>query len=451
MSRILHKTCGEDGWRRSGYLIYGKLPEKDSYAVLDLYQGSFVVLNCVELYLLSIVEELDAGHPVLEKFRKFGLIINFNQTAVLNASGRLGCGHSSLISLTICPTIGCNFDCPYCFEDHRAGKMSPGIQDQVVQLAQKMLRSFGAQELRVNWFGGEPLLAPDVIESLSVRLMNMAELKGAKYSAGIVTNGYLLDGKNIKMLEDCKVDTAQITLDGVEETHDRTRHLAGGGKTFGRICENLRNNKMSFRIKIRHNIYEDNLNDVETLRAFVKQLTQESGNDLMYYPALVCGNEKLKQRSKTLSTLQEKATIMQLALELEAGRYRTKGGIFCDASVLSSVSIDDAGRLYSCWEDVDKPERSFADVGSWDPDDPFTSADHPDILASYLNTCCPVPDPICRECLWLPVCCGGCPRRAIDGERTCFPFKDDPGAFALAVYRALIEKKHRHSKPDEPS
>ena len=430
-------------------MIYAKIPEKDGYAVLDLYQGSFVVLTSAELYLLSIVEELDAGHPALEKFRKFGLIVNFDQAAVFNASGRFGCGHSSLITLTICPTLGCNFDCPYCFEDHRAGKMSPETQDQVVQLAQKMLRSFGARQLRVSWYGGEPLLAPDVIESLSVRLMDLAEREGVKYSAGIVTNGYLLGEKNVRLLERCKVDTAQITLDGVEETHDRTRHLAGGGKTFGRICENLRKNRISFRVKIRHNVYEDNLNDVETTRAFVKQLAQESGNDLVYYPALVRGNEKQKQRSETLSTLQEKEAIKHLALELEASRYRAKGGIFCDASILSSVSIDDVGRLYSCWEEVDKPERSFANVGSWDPDSPFTSAEHPDLLASYLNTCCPVPDPVCRECLWLPMCCGGCPRRAIDGERTCFAFKDDPEAFALAVYRALCQKEQARREPDD--
>ena len=432
-------------------MIYAKIPEKDGYAVLDLYQGSFVVLTSAELYLLSIVEELDADHPALEKFRKFGLIVNFDQTAVLNASGRFGCGHSSLITLTICPTLGCNFDCPYCFEDHRAGKMSPETQDQVVQLAQKMLRSFGARQLRVSWYGGEPLLAPDVIESLSVRLMDLAEREGVKYSAGIITNGYLLDGKNVRLLERCKVDTAQITLDGLKETHDRTRHLAGGGGTFGRICENIRDNRMSFRVDMRHNVYEDNLNDVETIRAFVEQLAQESGNNLRYYPALVCDNEIMKKRSKTLSTLQDKSEAAQLTLAIEADRYMAKRGTYCDANLLSSVCVDDTGRLYCCWEDVDKPEKSFADASTWDPDSPFASADHPDMLASYVNTCCPVPDPECRECLWLPMCCGGCPRLVIEGKRPCFAFRDDPGAFALAVYRALDEKGHKHNKPGDPS
>lgn len=65
----------------------------------------------------------------------------------------------------------CNFDCPYCFEDHFAGKMSEEVQDDVVALAERMLEASGTKDLHVTWFGGEPLLAPDIIESLSARLI----------------------------------------------------------------------------------------------------------------------------------------------------------------------------------------------------------------------------------------------------------------------------------------
>ena len=99
-----------------------------------------------------------------------------------------------------------------------------------------------------------------------------------QYNAEIVTNGYLLDERNAAMLGRCRVGLAQITLDGVEEGHDRTRHLAGGGKTFGRICENLRHVKLPFKVHIRHNVHEGNLHETETLKAFVKQLAEESGN-----------------------------------------------------------------------------------------------------------------------------------------------------------------------------
>ena len=442
MSQSLHKTCGEAGWRRSDYLVYAKLPEGDGYAVLDLYQGSFTVLTSFELYLLSVVETLDQAHPILEKFRKLGLIVNFDQAAALDASGRSRCGLSSQVKITICPTMGCNFDCPYCFEDHRAGKMSPEVQDQVVKLAEKMLQCFGARELNVTWFGGEPLLAPDVIESISTRLMELTDRSGVKYNANIITNGYLLDERNAALLSRCRVGEAQITLDGVEEGHDRTRHLAGGGKTFRRICGNLRSVKLPFKVHIRHNVHKGNQHEIETLKAFVKHLAEESGNDLQYYPALVCGNEKLERRDASLGLLREETAAMDLELELEAERYRPKGGVYCGATVLHDVAIDDADRLYKCWEEVDKPENSFGTAASWEPDSPITSAEKPDALSRYLNTCCPAPNPACRNCLWLPICSGGCPRRRFSGDRICFSFKEDPEAFALAVYRSKMKQVH---------
>lgn len=46
-------------------------------------------------------------------------------------------------------------------------QMSPAVQDDVVTLAGRMLDMSHAKSLSVTWFGGEPLLAPDVIESLS--------------------------------------------------------------------------------------------------------------------------------------------------------------------------------------------------------------------------------------------------------------------------------------------
>ena len=70
------------------------------------------------------------------------------------------------MELTVCPTLACNFACPYCFQGHGRTyeSMSREVRDEVVSLAERMLDASGASRLRVTWFGGEPLLAPDVIE-----------------------------------------------------------------------------------------------------------------------------------------------------------------------------------------------------------------------------------------------------------------------------------------------
>ena len=199
--------------------------------------------------------------------------------------GKMACAFSKGISLTICPTMGCNFDCPYCFENHRQGKMSLEVQDNVIALAERMFDAAGTKNLSVTWFGGEPLLAPDIIESLSLRLIELVQKRGGKYVASIITNGYLLTKENIEMLDRMQVKNCQVTIDGLGDTHNATRHLAGGGPTFDKIVDNLKNHKIPFMVDIRHNVHEDNQSEIEELEAFVRQLAAESGNNLSYYPA----------------------------------------------------------------------------------------------------------------------------------------------------------------------
>ena len=61
--------------------------------------------------------------------------------------------------------------------------MSPEVQDDVVGLVARMLDAAHAKELTITWFGGQPLMGTDVIESLSPRLIRLAEERGCAYKA----------------------------------------------------------------------------------------------------------------------------------------------------------------------------------------------------------------------------------------------------------------------------
>ena len=98
------------------------------------------------------------------------------------------------------------------------------------------------------------------------------------------------------------------------------------------------------------------------------------------------------------------------------------------------------GNLYKCWEAVDNPERSFGRASIWDPAMAFRTADHPDQLTCYLNAAPPLDDPECRECVWLPICRGGCPARRIYDRKACIAFKDEPEKYVLALYQTKILK-----------
>ena len=200
------RTAGEAGWHVSRYNVMAQVPGTKKVAIANLFKGNCAEYTPIEMYLLSVVEELDENHPVIERFARRGVIANFDERAAVEFLGRAACASPYAIGLTICPTMGCNFNCPYCFEDHFARKMSASVQDDVVALAGRMLDASRTKDVHVTWFGGEPLLAPDVIESLSGRLMALAEERGGRYEASIVTNGYLLTQDIADMLGRLKVN-----------------------------------------------------------------------------------------------------------------------------------------------------------------------------------------------------------------------------------------------------
>ena len=440
----MSRTAGEAGWHESRYNLAARIPDSDKIAVANLFRGTCGAYTPIEMFLLDEMETLDENHPMLKRFKERGLIVNFDELAALTALGRMACAASDAVELTICPTMGCNFDCPYCFENHRPGRMSQESQDDVIALAERMLKVSGAKHLEVTWFGGEPLLMPDVIEALSLRLMALAQQYGAEYEASIVTNGYLLTQETADMLGRCKVAGAQITLDGIGTEHDRTRHLAGGGSTYDRIVENLRILQLPFKVNIRHNVYEDNRDQIGSLRDCVRALAEESGNKIGYYASPVQENIVSEARDGQLNTLRSNY-LCEVDMRREIGQFHSGRGVYCGAQHLFGVGIDDQGNLFKCWEDVDKPERSFGRAGRWDPADPITTADRPDQLTQYLNTALPMDDLECRDCKFLPQCAGGCPTRRVYYQKQCLGGKGAPERYVLGLYERLL-KKHDDKK-----
>ncbi|MBQ3373943.1 MAG: SPASM domain-containing protein [Oscillospiraceae bacterium] len=429
-------TAGEAGWHISRYNLSAPVPGSEAVAIANLFKGTCAEYSPLELYLLSILDRLDEHHPIIERFAKRGIITRIDERAALDMMGREACAGPHGISLTICPTMNCNFDCPYCFENHRPGRMSAEVQDDVVSLTRRMLKACGGRHLSVTWFGGEPLLAIDVIEALSLRLITLAQEFSAEYSAGIITNGYLLTQKNIDILERSSVSSCQVTVDGLGGQHDATRHLAGGGATFDRIIRNLRDGRIPFRVSIRQNVQESNLAEVPKVREFMEKLAEESGNKLDYAPAPVYGNKAADERGSRSVLLCGKDST-DICILQEAGRFTAGRGHFCGANVLWSVGIDENGNLFKCWESAAEPAHAFATARDWDPEKPLETSFAPDNLTMYLNTALPVTDEECRDCVWLPLCVGGCPHRRLFYGKNCVAFRNHPESYVLALHARI--------------
>ena len=427
-----NKTAREAGWHLSRYNLRSRLPETGETVIVNLYAQTIMKCSVLEEYLLDISEELNEDHPILPKLKTNGFLVNFDEKALLDSMGRVAACYPGIVSMTICPTLACNFDCPYCFEQKREGRMTRETQDKVLAFAEKMIKTFKPRTLSITWFGGEPLLGADIIESLSVRLIALAEANGLEYVARIITNGYLLTAENTAMLARCRVNDAQITVDGIGPGNDATRRLAGGGGTYERIMANLTDHPIPFKVHIRQNIYEGNRDEMTALKEAIGAAAGKSGNKLIWYPDLAVPSEAAEARGENIAFL-ERHHVLEADL-FKVTQFQTNG-FYCMAQRLCDVVIDEQGRLYKCWEDVDTPAYSFGTLDKWDPAVPTETADRMDMLTRYLNTACPVPDDECAECIWLPLCRGGCPHLRLLGKRACLAFREHPDAFAAMLYK----------------
>src|SRR5690242_9944381 len=131
------------------------------------------------------------------------------------------------LGLMLMPHENCNFRCVYCYEEFKRNRMLPEVVEGVVALVKK--RAPGLRSLSIGWFGGEPLLAFDIVEDVTTRLRSIAAAHGMTFSSEMTTNGYHLDAERAGRCIAAGISRYQVTLDGPAETHDKLRVLASGG------------------------------------------------------------------------------------------------------------------------------------------------------------------------------------------------------------------------------
>jgi len=141
------------------------------------------------------------------------------------------------LELRLLPTEQCNFRCTYCYETFEHKKMRPGVIAGIKALISR--RAASLSELHIDWFGGEPMLTPDIIADVSRHARKEATAHGFAYTGAMTTNGYFLDAAGFRHCLDHGINDLQISFDGDRALHDKSRVLGSGAGTFERIWSNV--------------------------------------------------------------------------------------------------------------------------------------------------------------------------------------------------------------------
>jgi uncharacterized protein len=416
-----------------GHYLYNALSntlmelDKDYYDILESFRNhecfpgecvdnDFIALLCENKIMLEDAEE----DLLLLSRQYFRHALSFD---------------SSRLVLTICPTLRCNFRCPYSFE-HSQSDTAVMTSDTVDRILNFIKSYKNIRYLSLAWYGGEPLLAFDVIRDITEKIKSLdIEFEGA----GIITNGYLLDPQKIAQLNDLKINSIQITLDGPEEVHDTRRVLAGGGPTYRSIINNvdaLMNSNYKGVCTIRVNIDKHNFNRYIELRsAILEQFKEKKLSVYAGHINIATGNSYDHTCTMDMHEWKDFTFEAHRISGQGIGGFYPSGNLdsLCIATTYLGFVIGPQGELYKCWEDVGNPGMS---IGSIFLDKAVTN---PELQALYSIGIDAYSDVNCRECAVLPICGGGCANKRLkkkwlgdEGPDFCSPYKENLIAYLEA-------------------
>lgn len=307
------------------------------------------------------------------------------------------------LSMTIAPTLECNFSCKYCYEKHKTIHMDDDIRLKLLSFLEWYLRDI--KYLDIVWYGGEPLLAKDILFEMTEEIVRLCQKHNVKSNFSMITNGYFLTKDVISRMHALGINGVQVTIDGPPDIHDARRPLSGGSGTFVTIMNNLKNCEgLIPNIVIRVNVDRNNLEHLRIL----KQILNEQGIlrfaklSFSNVDAISESNRKYEPHCLNMQEFSE-LNIEHLLEEFKEGNYDMPvppAGSGCGAIASNSWVIAPDGFLYKCWCEIGYEEKSVGHLS-----EPFRlNRNYYEWLSFDV-----LGFTECKNCDILPLCMGACP------------------------------------------
>ncbi|BBE29895.1 radical SAM/SPASM domain Clo7bot peptide maturase [Tepiditoga spiralis] len=318
------------------------------------------------------------------------------------------------LSLVIATTFSCNFDCWYCYEKGLNNSfMTENIQNSISDFI--LSKSKTLNKIKIDWYGGEPLLNIKAIEQISENILSNIS-KDITFEASIISNGYLLNKEVAKKLAKYHVKKAQITLDGTKKIHDKNRPHINGKGSFDKIIQNIKEINDIINVIVRVNLDKNNVNYFDNLLDY---LEEEGLKDKIFiYFSIIKDpnpiNEQLCYKTTEVSDLEINLMRKIMKRKFKLATSLLEGNGYCTGMNNNFYIIDPAGDLYKCPMQIGKKEDSIGNIIKgidFDKNAKWLAYDY------FL-------DSKCKECNLLPLCRGGCPSEKMkNNSNDCFTFK----------------------------
>lgn len=373
-------------YKLSRYNYYFNFGE-DEIGIFNTFSGAVVGLTPLEFESLKREKgdiESHVRNGILVPFFKNELdAIYVNRVKHLVANGKP--------TYRLFTTTDCNARCFYCYED-RGTKTYMSIET-AERVCDFILGNIGEQECFIQWFGGEPLLNPDVIDLISRKLENQAQFM-------MITNASLIDTIGVEQINNWHISKIQVTLDGTKDVYNKRKGYVDIVDGFSNVIRNIVSLiEREIFVSIRINYDHQNVEDALSLIAFLaKALPTDRRNYGIYaahlFSSVRVDDEKTRQddwfRIQN-ALIENKFSTVQKSFSLN---YRSSQ---CFACQTRSFVITADGGIYKCALSTENADERLGDV--------YSGITNYEMLMSWAD---PSIRKECQSCVWLPVCQCGC-------------------------------------------
>lgn len=273
------------------------------------------------------------------------------------------------LNLIILPTEKCNFRCRYCYETFEVGRMSGSVVSGVKRLISNRVSDLDS--LVISWFGGEPMLGLDIVEDVSSHVQAEIDKFNPRcvYNSNMTTNGFLLSRSSVEKLVRLGVSEFQVSLDGSEEEHNKTRILANGKGTYLDILNNLvamTSLGLMFNVIVRVHFHPVNIGSIEKMVAALPVEIKADKRFHFYFKAIHHLGGKNDNEFKVVGYKGEAEAADRLRRMAESygiNNFNLKDSNYvCYASAANSFVIRPNGDLGKCTVALYDPRNSVGHI-----------------------------------------------------------------------------------------
>ena len=408
----------------------------DKYIIYNMKSGSIGTMDD-DTYERFATDSLTEEE--IQVCRKKGLLIDidYDEKAVMERDRADGIHKKDGKNFRIWPTSACNARCYYCFEKGiKYENMSDGTAEQVVRFVASQIED--GERFVVEWFGGEPLLSIRTMEFITEKLQGICRERNCRAEYRMISNGSLIDEAMADRIKDsCRISYVQITLDGYGREYEVIKNYYNPAKYgFQNVISGIRRLKeRGVHVGIRMNYDTKNYS---TLSRLIDYLHEEFADceDIKYYVypvwTSVLDNDDIFV-SETVADRQYLELLKQIyGYGMNSLRQLARLGYRkhqCHACHECGFSIYPDGSIGKCDEVF---TQKIGDIRQGVID-----------LETYNYWTSTGLDEKCDNCIFLPMCQGGCRSSRFNNMPQCFAHKRILPELLKWYVDAMIEKRRK--------